>query len=160
MAKEIAWTAQVVNDLRKCNAEVLPIVASKYVSGWPDRHITHRLWSGFLEMKDDTTKLRPDQRQVLRRLRQTNPAHAFVCRRGDMFCTLEDEDSGVVATWDGTAPSLLKELSELRKQHMYGPIVTACEYVLHLIKHRSSDELITASEELNRIVNDLKSKGT
>ena len=94
---------------------VFSCVASRMqTSGWPDRYVSHPLWSGWLEFKAENGRLSALQREVLRRLRSHDAGQAFVARHETR--TIEDEAGATLGRWDGTLlgpAGLLRELARL-----------------------------------------------
>lgn len=107
---EIPWTRKLVDEMRRHNALVFPIVGSRMQPpGWPDRIVSHTLWSGLIEFKGRKTKVSKAQKIVLRELRKRNKSFAYVVRQPDR---IEDEKGNLIACFDGTGRGLLLELSE------------------------------------------------
>jgi hypothetical protein len=77
---ESEWSRKWTAELRRCNADVLSIVASeKQNPGWPDRYIHHIFFSGFIEVKRlERDKLQLNQELQIKSLNLKHPASAFV----------------------------------------------------------------------------------
>jgi hypothetical protein len=109
---ESARTRKLCEGLRKLNAMVYAAVAGeKGTSGWPDRYVHHRTWQGWLEFKDGTRKCTPLQQEIIRGMNARCCGSAYVVRHGAN--TIENHDGEVLATFDGTATSLLGALEDL-----------------------------------------------
>lgn len=107
---EKEFTARLTRGLRDCNAVVCVIHQTRYSTpGTPDRYVVHRRWHGMLEFKDDDTKLRPDQRVVIREMNRRRPGSALVVRAPGV---VEDEAGGRLGTFT-TALELLAILEAL-----------------------------------------------
>lgn len=81
MAKECTHTADFCRSLRAQGALVYPNVASKLTpKGWPDRSIVCPWGLQILvELKDETTRVRPEQKEQLAKLESMN-SPAWVVR--------------------------------------------------------------------------------
>ena len=80
--------------LEAAGAKVLPLVGSTYQpAGWPDRHVSHRAFVGWVEGKKDDRQLTAAQRIVCKEL----------CERGDPALELkllsDVEDLVVKSPW-------------------------------------------------------------
>lgn len=64
--KETDLTRELCKMLERAGAVVFACVGAGFQGrGWPDRHIDHKLWSGWIEFKKDQGALRPMQRVKL-----------------------------------------------------------------------------------------------
>lgn len=105
---ESDFTARIVRELRARNAVVCVIHQGRYSTpGTPDRYVCHRYWTGLLEFKDEGTRLRPEQRAMIREIRRRVPWAAFVVRAPGF---VEDERGEVLAEFDGTGHDLVEAL--------------------------------------------------
>lgn len=117
--KEIKFTKTLCDGIVACNGVVIPYTASmRSRPGVPDRHIIHRYWWGWLEMKDDDGRLSQLQRSIIKQMNDRQPGSAFVIRRAaccgpkEVIGTIEDCDGTVLAEFSGVV-EMLKDLREL-----------------------------------------------
>lgn len=102
-------TRELCAELVAQGAKIFACVASlMQTSGWPDRYISHIKWSGWLEMKDEKTVLRTNQKIVIRDLRKRHTPVAVLRFVGDVL-RLEDEEGNLWVETD--AEHLLEELA-------------------------------------------------
>jgi hypothetical protein len=74
-------TRRLCRELERLGAVTLPYVGStRQVPGWPDRWIGHPLWTGWLEFKDEKTRLDPLQARRIEKINVCWPGGAYVCR--------------------------------------------------------------------------------
>lgn len=110
------FAANFSREMRAVGGMVYPLVASQYApSGWPDKLLVHRRWTGLLELKSDATVVRPAQRVVHRELRKRRPGVNYVVRRDgdDDRCVVEDEEGTELARCDvRSLPWVLEGLRE------------------------------------------------
>lgn len=91
-ARETKWKSGIVAEMRRCRAEVLPLVASQYMpSGWPDIYVVSIWFIGWLEFKYDDTKIEPHQIATINRLNAVRKNTAFVVRYPDLIETANGE---------------------------------------------------------------------
>jgi hypothetical protein len=65
--------------------------------GQPDRYISHRSWHGWIEFKDEKTKLKPIQAMRIKEMNERAPGTAYVARFiGDEFLNIEDHEGNVL----------------------------------------------------------------
>lgn len=121
---ESAWTRRICQEMRDCGAKVIALVASKrQIPGLPDRHVSHvailPIGGMWLEFKDSKTKVKTDQKLMMRDMKLRGD-RAYVVRRGSQDAGhrwpiyIEDEDGGVISHCEeDTGESLLRALGEL-----------------------------------------------
>lgn len=109
--KESKWTAKVVKEAREIGTLVFAIVGSEMQEpGWPDRHFTHRRWSGFLEFKGKVTRVKPKQAIIIRELNRRKPGSAYIVRWPGL---VQDHDGNTLGEFDGTGRDLIDLLEML-----------------------------------------------
>lgn len=129
---EKIFRTRICNELRACNAIVLPIiggVASGYKdragvsyameAGMPDIFCAHKYWSGFIEFKGEKTRLTTKQKDMIAKLNKRSNILAIVCRCVDIISPvsekyrIENEKGELLGVFhDGL--SLVKKLAELK----------------------------------------------
>jgi hypothetical protein len=110
-------TRKLCEEVEAMGGMYLPIHAGKYgATGWPDRHITTKIWTGFIEFKNDDTKTKTPQRLINRRLNAIKPCSAYVVRHGTK--TIEDAENQILGYYVTTL-DLLNALAELTRQGIY-----------------------------------------
>lgn len=114
---ESPWTRKISDQLRGCAALVFAVVGGqRQESGWPDRHVLHPRWWGWLEFKADHTRVSTLQSIVIKRINDRCPGHAFVVRRqGSGPHNVEDAEGNCLAKWS-TAKELIDRLEELSRE--------------------------------------------
>lgn len=94
---EMLYTRRICKGLTKLGAIVIPYVGStRQPIGYPDRHVIHRLWIGWIEFKSVKGRLRPAQKIRMRMMNDARPHTAVVVREGDI---VEDESGNVLFTF-------------------------------------------------------------
>jgi hypothetical protein len=78
--RECSRTRELCVELTRLGALCHVVQADGVTVGWPDRHVTHRLWCGWLEMKFESSELSRRQAARLRELNDRQPGGAFVVR--------------------------------------------------------------------------------
>ena len=121
---ESAWTKKICTEIEVAGGWVIPYVASRQnKAGTPDRHITHRLWTGWLEFKGLKTPVKPLQVYTLEQLNARSAGSAFVVRFPGIIQTvirapgIKLDDRVDLAHFD-TAEELLQKLSFLREKYL------------------------------------------
>lgn len=94
--KESKITTRFAKAVNQTGGLVTPVVASEYLSGFPDRIVTHPLWRGYIELKVDSNQLSKQQKAVINQLNRINPCCAFVVRYADETWTVEDSEAKVL----------------------------------------------------------------
>lgn len=116
--RETPWTARIVKDLRKCHCRVRTNQAGNTVEpGWPDRYVSHPLWSGHIEFKSRDGRTSCAQRECMLALNAHSPGSAFVVRNHgtDAGATIETASGEVLGEWDGeNVYTLLRLIARLR----------------------------------------------
>lgn len=91
---EIPWTREICEYLVKTQGCKIRVIGGDFRAekGWPDRLIVH--WSGvyLVEFKDCTTKLAPEQKNILQALDKRQKGLAFIARKLD----IHNPDAGVI----------------------------------------------------------------
>ena len=78
--QESKLTAKLTSILTKQGAFVVPIVGGfLQTNGLPDRHVTHPLWTGFIEIKVDNNKPDALQRWTIQSMNRRSRFSAVVC---------------------------------------------------------------------------------
>lgn len=93
---------------------ILPLVGSKFMpSGWPDRFLCHRRWSGWLEFKDnaDATLLQVCRMEELN-IRQAGIAFEVDVSTLRIRYHKRVNACETINEWDGTAEDLLNVLED------------------------------------------------
>lgn len=111
---ETQWTKQVCIGLERKNAFIIPYVGNRRQKrGVPDRWITHRLWTGWLEFKGARTKIEPLQLNVMQSIWVRRPGTVFILRYPGII--LEPFGTEQVETFED-AFDLLGKLKLLRSR--------------------------------------------
>ena len=77
----------------ECNALIYSFAGSAYqTTGIPDWYLAHRIWSGWLELKNEDNPYSPHQKTELRRL-QSRGVKAYGLRKKQSSLVLESVDS-------------------------------------------------------------------
>lgn len=109
--RESVWKKGILEDMERCNTMVFHIVASLMQEpGWPDEHVTHRYWQGFIEFKGEKTRLEKKQEIIIRELNKRQPMSAVIARYPDR---IENHKGELIAHFDGTGRGLILKLKEL-----------------------------------------------
>lgn len=109
---ESTKTRALCEDLKRLNTKIFSIVGNRMQEpGIPDRYISHKLWHGWIEFKDEGTQLTEKQAYLIRELNKRQPASAFVIRFPDR---IEDHEGSLMIRFVD-AKDLLKRLFLLRK---------------------------------------------
>ncbi len=111
---ECEKTRKLCTELKNVNALVFAIVGStRQEPGWPDRWISHKLWTGFIEFKDERTAIKKKQRWIIQQINKRSPGGAFFVRFPNR---IESWDGKLIDTFDGTALGLLRKLQVITVQ--------------------------------------------
>lgn len=120
MQSEAEFTATICDDLRRCNAVVLPIVGNAMMPrGWPDRYVHHAYWQGWLEFKAVNGIIAAAQREIMKSLNVRKSGSAFVVRQLAVHCAtdgraaLQSEYGSTLLVFDGTGKELLRCLKQM-----------------------------------------------
>ena len=115
---ESAFTKEICDKIKKCNGMIYPLIgqkietkAGKIYAGqvaWPDRLIVHKYWQGLIEFKGLKTKLRDEQRIIIRRLKERGMS-VYVVRYPGVV--QDEEGNELCVIMDGL--DLLKKLRDL-----------------------------------------------
>ena len=98
--KETTWTKKICDQITALGGWVIPYVASKKnKAGTPDRHITHRLWTGWLEFKGLKTPVEPLQARTLWQLNERSEYSAFIVRFPGLIQTLKEDPGVTCGEW-------------------------------------------------------------
>lgn len=90
MATESTFRAPLIKNMRGMGAEILSIVGSKMQGdGWPDIHIDHIHWSGWIEFKGVKTLVKPHQTQKMKDLVAAG-AKVYIARAPDKIYDHEE----------------------------------------------------------------------
>lgn len=112
---EREWRGKICQQMRECNAMVFAIVPSIYMEpGWPDVHVHHAYWRGWIEFKGAETLLTEKQRVVIRELNKRHSGSAFIARHSgnENVGYLMDERNDKLGIFE-TGKELLKILAKL-----------------------------------------------
>ena len=81
MSGELKFTRKICDEMREAGAFIFPIVGSKRQQpGMPDRHVTSRHWTGYLEFKGVATPTKAHQIAQMRKINNACPFSAFLIR--------------------------------------------------------------------------------
>jgi hypothetical protein len=104
-------TRELCKEIEQHGGMVFACVGSRMQpSAWPDRQITHRLWSGWIEFKNAKRKVDLKQTIIMERLNKAKPCAAYVVRHPNKIMTPRDE---FICEFDGTGIGLLRTLNSL-----------------------------------------------
>jgi hypothetical protein len=114
--READFALHIRNELKKCNAQIFAIVGFQMQqAAWPDLHISHPYYCGFVEFKNHDTILRHDQKVQIRLLIEAGD-NAYVVRAPNK---IEDEKGNLLGQFDQTGISLLTCLKDIVKNYEY-----------------------------------------
>ncbi len=115
--KENEWVAQLIPQMRRCNALVhdnrdVVRVHSYNEAAWPDLYIVHRFYRGWIELKGQTTKVEDHQKAMIRKLKERGDV-VYVARYPDL---IQNEEGVLFQHFDGTGKGLIFTLHALEKK--------------------------------------------
>jgi len=129
--RETIFTNDVCKELKAMGAIVIQYsiaphvvngrVVSSNKSGVPDRWVSHRLFTGWLEFKIEQGRLSPLQTNMIQQMNTLVPGSAFVIRKQLKLHQIEDAQ-GIILGYFNNGYSLLMELYKIKQQSLLGDI--------------------------------------